>query len=109
MRTYDMVRVHTVRPPTGRDIPASCSSKTLLSWIFLRQFHPVPREQVWSEALHHMPQNVMTYTCRHAPRVVLTRSMSLKRKMVLPMRNAETWRWSKSCRQNVSGRSIELI
>ena len=109
MRTFNMVRVHTDCPSTSQGIPSSCSSKPLRSWIFFGHFHPLPREQVRLEALHHMPKNALTYTRQHAPRVVLTRSMSLKRKMVSPMRSAATWRSSTSRCRNLHGRSIELI
>ena len=71
MRTFNMVRVHSDCPSTSQGIPPSCSSKPLRSWIFFRHFHPVPREQVRLEALHHMPKNALTYTRRHVPTVVL--------------------------------------
>ena len=109
MRTFNMVRVHTDCLSTSQGIPPSCSSKPLRSWIFFRHFHRVPREQVRLEALHHMPKNALTYTRRHAPRVVLTRSMSPKRRMVSPMRSAATWRPNTSRCRNLNGRSVELI
>ena len=79
MRTFNMVRVHTDCLSTSQGIPLSCSSKPLRSWTFFRHFHPVPREQAWLEALHRIPKSARTYTRRHAPRVVLARSMSPKR------------------------------
>ena len=90
-------------------IPPSCSSKPLRSPIFFRHFHPVPRGQVRLEALHHLPKNALTYTRQHAPRGVLTRSMSPKQKMASPMRGAATWRSSTSRCRSLSGRSIEPL
>ena len=109
MRTFNMVRVHTDCLSRSQGIPPSCSSKRLRSWIFFRHFYPVPRVQVRVEALHDMPKNVLTYTLRHVPRVLLTRSMSPKQKMVSPMRSAATWRSGTSRCRNLNGRSVELI
>ena len=109
MRTFKSVPVHTDCPSTSQDIPRSCISKPLRSWTFFRYFHPVPREQVRLEALHHMPKNALTYTRPHPPRMVLAPSMSPKRKMVSPMRSAATWRSITSPCHNLNGRSIELI
>ena len=63
MRTSNMVRVHTGCLSTSQDIPPSCSSKPLRSWTFFRHFHPVPRERVRLEGLHHLLKNALTYTC----------------------------------------------
>ena len=62
MRTYDMVRVHTDCLLTSQGFPPSCSAKALRSWIFFRHFHSPPRQQVWFEGLHHLPENALTYT-----------------------------------------------
>ena len=109
MRTYDMVRLHKDCPSTSQVVPPSYSSKPLRSWTFFRHFHQVPGEQVRLEALHHLPKNALTYTRQHAPRAVLTRSMSPKQKMVSRMRSPATWRWSTSRCRSLSGRSVGLI
>ena len=109
MRTSNMVREHTGCLATSQDIPPSCSSKPLRSRTFFRHFHPVPRKRVRLEALHYMPRNALTYTCRHTSRMVLACTMSPKRKMVSPMKSAATWRSNTSCYRNSKGRSVELI
>ena len=109
MRTFNMVKVHTDCLSTSQDIPPGCTSKPLRSWTSFRHFHPVPREQVRLEALHHMPKRALTYPRRRAPRMVLARSMSPKRRMVSPMRSAATWSLSTSRCRNLNWRSVELI
>ena len=109
MRTSNMVRQHTGCLSTSQDIPPSCSSKPLQSWTFVSHFHPVPRKRVRLKALPHMPRNALTYTRWHTARMVLTCTMSPKRKMVSPMRSAAIWRSNTSRCRSSKGRSVELI
>ena len=57
----------------------------------------------------HLPRNALTYTGRHTSSMVLTCTMSPKRKMVSPMRSAAIWRSSTSRCRNSKRRSVELI
>ena len=109
MRTSNMARVHTGCLLTSQDIPPSCSSKPLQSWTFFRHFHPVAGKRVRLEALHHMPKNALTYTCRHTSRMVLACSMSPKQNMVSPMKSAATWGSNTFRCRNSKGGSVKLI
>ena len=108
-QTSNMVPICTGRLLVNQDIPPSYSFKPLQSWTFFRYFHRVPRKQVRSEILPHMPRSAPTYTRRHTSSTVLTCTMSRKRKMVSPMSSAAIWRLSTfRCRKSKE-RSVELI
>ena len=109
MRTSNMARVHTGCLLTSRDIPPSCSSKPLRSWTFFQYFYPVPRKRVRLEILPRMPRNALTYTRRHTSGMMLTCTMSPKRKMVSPMESAAIWRSSTSRCRISKRRTVELI
>ena len=104
-----MVRFRTGCLLANHDIPPSYSFKQLQSWTFFRYFHPVPRKRVRLGILPHMPTNTLTYTRRHTFSIVLTRTMSPKRKMVSPMRSAAIWRSSTFRCRNSKKRSVDLI